>query len=312
MNRSLDAQEIEALFGAIERRRRVGAMYDRIRDADFWRELNPELTISDVPLAPRVVPVDFDEDSARWHAAFLMDEGYLQTPPVFSAGDITPLRTAVERIVALGLPSGLAWMYDEFYLLLARIEPVLRPMLGPSPLLLPRDYWVFHVPPGSTLRTGFGAYGRHRDYFVDRHFIDGGLPRILNTWIPLTDVTTLDSCMYVVHPDGDADYRTESQDVRSEAITLEDIRALPTPAGSVTAFSTRAAHWGSRSSRFATGPRIAVTCVLQRRDCTPFEPEVIDLTQPLAWDRRFALVIASLGTTGLEHPRPSIQARGAP
>jgi len=303
VNSEVDPRDVDELFAAIAQRRRVGRMHDRLRDPQFWRDLNPQLTISESPIASRVTPLTLPAGQADHHAAFLMEEGYLQTPPLFPITEITPLREAVERIVALGLPSGLAWVYDEFYGLMARLAPVLRPMLGADPLMLPRDFWVFHVPPGSHTRTGFGAYGRHRDYFVDRPFIDGALPRVLNTWIPLTDVTTLDSCMYVVHPEGDADYRTDTQEVRADAVRLEDIRALPTPAGAVIAFSSRVAHWGSRSSRFATGPRIAVTCVLQRRDCAPFEKDVLDLTLPLSWERRLALVFASLGTTGLETPR---------
>jgi len=310
VNSQVDPRDVDELFGAIAQRRRVGRMHDRLRDSQFWRDLNPQLTISEAAIAPRVTPLVMLAQQADHHAAFLMEEGYLQTPPLFPAADITPLREAVERIVALGLPSGLAWVYDEFYGLMARLAPVVRPMLGADPLMLPRDFWVFHIPPGSHKRTGFGAYGRHRDYFVDRPFIDGGLPRVLNTWIPLTDVTTLDSCMYVVHPEGDDDYRSDVQAVRSEAVRLEDIRALPTPAGAVIAFSSRVAHWGSRSSRFATGPRIAVTCVLQRRDCEPFEKEIVDLTQPLTWERRIDLVFASLGSTGLEASREPTHVRG--
>lgn len=309
MNSQVDRRDVDELFAAIGRRRRVGRMHDRLRDPQFWRDLNPQLTISESAIGPKVTPLAVPAEQADHHAAFLMEEGYLQTAPLFSMADITPLREAVERIVALGLPSGLAWVYDEFYGLMARLAPVLRPMLGADPLMLPRDFWVFHIPPGAHTRTGFGAYGRHRDYFVDRQFINGGLPRVLNTWIPLTDVTTLDSCMYVVHPEGDDDYRADTQEVRSEAVRLEDIRALPTLAGAVIAFSSRVAHWGSRSSRFATGPRIAVTCVLQRRDCEPFENEVLDLTQPLSWQRRIDLVFASLGETGLETPRAAPRGR---
>jgi hypothetical protein len=310
VNSEVDRRDVDELFGAIAQRRRVGRMHDRLRDPQFWRDLNPQLTISETAIGPSVQPLPVSAEQADHHAAFLMEEGYLQTPPLFPIADITLLREAVERIVALGLPSGLAWVYDEFYGLMARLAPVVRPMLGPDPLMLPRDFWVFHISPGSHKRTGFGAYGRHRDYFVDRSFIDGGLPCVLNTWIPLTDVTTLDSCMYVVHPEGDDDYRAEVQEVRSEAVRLEDIRALPTPAGAVIAFSSRVAHWGSRSSRFATGPRIAVTCVLQRRDCEPFEKEVVDLTQPLTWERRIDLVFATLGSTGLEAPRDPPHVRG--
>jgi hypothetical protein len=312
VNSEVDPQDVDELFAAIAQRRRVGRMHDRLRDPQFWRDLNPQLTISESAIAPRVTPLTVSTEQADHHAAFLMEEGYLQTPPLFPVADITLLRRAVENIVALGLPSGMAWVYDEFYGLMARLAPVLRPMLGADPLMLPRDFWVFHIPPGSHKRTGFGAYGRHRDYFVDRGFIDGALPRVLNTWIPLTDVTTLDSCMYVVHPEGDEDYRTKTQEVRSEAVRLEDIRALPTPAGAVIAFSSRVAHWGSRSSRFATGPRIAVTCVLQRRDCAPFEKEVLDLTRPLSWERRIDLVFASLGATGLEAPREPARQREEP
>lgn len=300
---SIDPESIDALFESFAARKRVGQLRDRLSDPDFWRELNPHLTISETQIASRVDPLPFPEAEALAHADFLQQEGYLLAPQMFSASVIAPLREAVDRIVARGLPSGMAWVYDEFYALFHRVQRVFEPMLGPSPLMLPKDFWVFHVPAGRAGRTGFGAYGPHRDYFVDRAFLDGGRPRVMNVWIPLTDVTPLDSCMYVVHPEGDEDYWTETADVRQEAVELSAIRALPAPAGSVVAFSTRAIHWGSRSSRFASGPRVSVTCVLQRRDTAPFSDPVLDLTQPLTWARRWELVMSSVGHTGLEGDR---------
>jgi hypothetical protein len=299
----VDPRTIDAVFDAFAQRRRFGRRRAEIEDPEFWKSLNPHLTISEGPLADRVTPLPFDQAAAEWHAAFMQEEGYLQTPPVFSAAELAPLREAVERVVAADLPSGMVWLYDEFYLLLARVESILAPMLGRAPLLLPKDFWVFYVPAGTAGRTGFGAYGPHRDYYVDEGYVAGTRPRVVNTWIPLTDVTTLDSCMYVVHPHGDADFLSTREEVRQDQLTLTDIRALPTPAGALIAFTSRIAHWGSRSSRFAAGPRIAMTCVLQRRDVPPFSREVIDLTQPLPWARRLALVLDSVGESGVEGGR---------
>lgn len=306
---SIDPESIDALFDAIATRKRVGRLRDQLDDPDFWRQLNPHLTISETPIASRVQPVPFPAAEAVRHADFLQQEGYLLIPAAFGPAHIAPLRQAVERVVAQGLPSGMVWVYDEFYTLFHQVQQMCEPMLGPSPLLLPKDFWVFHVPPGRAGRAGFGAYGPHRDYFVDRAFLDGGRPRVLNVWIPLTDVTPLDSCMYVVHPEGDEDYWTETPEVRQEALELSAIRALPAPAGSVLAFSTRAAHWGSRSSSLATGPRMSATCVLQRRDTAPFSDPVLDLTQPLTWERRWALVLSSVGHSGLEGDRAPVSAR---
>ncbi len=297
---SIDPGSIDALFEALAARKRVGHLRDTLGEPDFWRRLNPQLTISETPIAPRLEPVPLPHADAVAHADFLQQEGYLLAPQVFDPAAIAPLREAVDRIVAQGLPPGMAWVYDEFYSLFHRIERVLEPMLGSAPLLLPRNFWVFHVPPGRAGRAGFGAYGPHRDHYLDRAFLAGERPSVMNVWIPLTDVTPLDSCMYVVHPDGDEDYWTEVSDIRDDAFDLTDIRAVPAPAGSVVAFSTRAAHWGSRSSRYATGPRIAVTCAMQRRDAAPFCTEVLDVAQPLSFDRRWALILDSVGDSGLE------------
>jgi hypothetical protein len=305
----MDPRTVDALFEVFGRRKRLGKRRAQLEDPDFWREINPHLTISDGPLAPRVTPLAFPAADAQWHADFMQEEGYLQTRPVFTEEEMAPLREAVERVVADDLPSGMVWLYDEFYLLLARVEAILAPMLGRSPLLLPQDFWVFHVPAGAVGRTGFGAYGPHRDYYVDEGFVRGARPSVVNTWIPLTDVTTLDSCMYVVHPEGDRDFRSTTEDVDPAGLNLTDIRALPTPAGALIAFTSRVTHWGSRSSRFAAGPRIAMTCVLQRRDAPLFAREVIDLEQPLPWSRRLELVLDSVGDSGLERGPQSEAAR---
>lgn len=297
---SIDPGNIDALFDAIATRKRVGRLREQMGDPEFWRQLNPHLTISETPIASRVEPIPYSQTDATTHADLLQQEGYLLAPNVFSPAEIAPLLQAVETVVARGLPSGMVWVYDEFYALFHRVQRVFEPMLGPSPLMLPKDFWVFHVPPGRAGRTGFGAYGPHRDYFVDRAFQEGGRPRVMNVWIPLTDVTPLDSCMYIVHPDGDEDYWTDTPDVRLEAFELSDIRAVPAPAGSVVAFSTRTIHWGSRSSALAKGPRVSATCVLQRRDTAPFSDPVLDLTLPLSWERRWELVLSSVGHSGLE------------
>jgi hypothetical protein len=289
---------VDAIFDAIARRRRLARLHNDIIRPEFWRSLNPQLTITDEPFAPRVVPRKISHADALIHADFLQEEGYLQAPPLFTPEEVEPLRLGVQRVVDAGLPSGMAWLYDEFYLMLASVAPVLEPMLGDAPLIVPEDFWIFYVPPGTVDRTGFGPYGPHRDYWVDPWYARGERPRVLAAWIPLTDVTPLDSCLYVVHPQGDPDFASTTQEVRPDTWAVTDIRALPAPAGSVLAFGSRIAHWGSRSSRFATGPRISLACGLQHRDVPPFGSHPIDPAMPLPWKHRLDLVLDTIGRAG--------------
>jgi hypothetical protein len=94
-----------------------------------------------------------------------------------------------------------------------------------------------------------------------------GTPKSLTVWLPLTDATPLNGCVYVVPADRDPTYNTpDEQHLRFE---LSDIRALPAAAGSLLAWTQGIIHWGARTAPRQVGPRISLSSEFQRRNVAP-------------------------------------------
>jgi hypothetical protein len=287
----LDPEEIDASFHAMRVRRVLERSRDRIVDPDFWRELNPEFAITDEPIASGAMPYD-----VRWLDAALVErrlhaDGYFVTPPVVDVAEVTRLRQGIERVVAAGFPAGFAFVYDDVYRLYARFDRLFAPLLGPRPLLLPTDAWVFHVPAGDGVRTHWTTFGPHRDWIgPDPAVLAGESPSVLVGWTALTDVTPIDSCLYVVPADCDPDYRSTTKEVNTAGLRLQDVRALPAPAGALVLMTVHLVHWGSRSSALSTAPRTSLSMFFQRRDVAPFTQPVIDTAFPIPFRSRLTWI----------------------
>src|SRR5207244_2616081 len=81
------------------------------------------------------------------------------------------------------------------------------------------------------------------------HCDDANRPNRVTVWIPLSDATLDNGCMYVVPRDraaADADAR------------LQACRALPAAAGSILGWNFDVLHWGSTCTRPGE-PRIAIS-----------------------------------------------------
>ena len=296
----MNQEQIDAGFEDVRRERAVRSRIDDVRNPDFWRRLNPELTISDEPFTrprPRVPVAPAIVDRAKRQ---LVEEGYMQTPPLVVDDEAVRLRQGIERLTAAGFPSGMGCLYDEFYRAFQGLEQLFTPLLGDDYEMVLHGIWTFCIPPGDAARGRAGTLGPHRDVAPDAAVCARQLPSVLSVWIPLADVTTLDSCLYVVPAPGDPDYYAgDQQSVRRDGLRWQDIRALPAQAGSILAWSSRLVHWGSRSSAFAAGPRVAASNYLQRRDAPRWAPSIIGFTSRVPFADRLEWIESSYGVPGL-------------
>jgi len=173
------------------------------------------------------------------------------------------------------------------------------PLLGPDYFLVTQGVGAFHVPAGADGRALWAASSPHRDRMApDARTLAHDVPSILTVWMPLTDVTTEHSCIYVVPASADAGFYRGDPDV-SDTFRLQDVRALPAEAGSVLAWSSHLIHWGSASSRFVTTPRIAVNMYLQRRDAPLWHPFHIDAARPCTFTERLTWIDHGMARPGL-------------
>jgi hypothetical protein len=290
--------EIEAGFAQVKAERELQKRLDDVRDPDFWRRLNPELTISDFPLAARhgrIAPAPAAIDRCREQ---LLADGYLHAPPIVPRAETARLAAAVERIVAAGLPAALAAVYDEYYNVFGGLEPLFAPLVGPDYIMVTQGVAAFHVPPGADGRALWSASAPHRDRMgPDARTLAHDVPSILTLWLPLTDVTTDHSCIYVVPAPADEGFYSPEMTIGK--FRHQDIRALPAEAGSVLSWSSHLIHWGSRSSQFVMSPRIAVTMYFQRRDVPLWHPFYLDPARPCSFTERLTWIDHAMARPGL-------------
>ncbi len=235
-----------------------------LRDAHeigFWHTLNPDLTIGDTPLArksahnPALAVAALAADTVR--------EGYFQAPPIIAPAQAARLARVIDGLVRRGIPPVFCLVYDEFWHMFGGLDPLLRSLLGEGYSMMPTDIWAWHV----ATRDGATGWGPHRDLPRADAVRANGLPRLLNVWLPLTDVSPDNACMYVLPAHLDPNF---PEHVDGGAFGLKDwqnIRALPARAGSPLGWNTQVLHWGGRSSGRAPVPRISVGIYFHSADC---------------------------------------------
>src|SRR5262249_50438440 len=151
------------------------------------------------------------------------------------------------------------YVYDDFYQLSCYVSELLATILGPGYRVLPSLVaWCIDA-----RRDNPKGWHPHRDRDYDTIGAHGQ-PKSLSLWVPLTDATPLNGCMYCVPTSRDPDVRTRP--AVNKVARPQDVRALPAAAGSVLGWHHAFLHWGGRASWRATTPRISFSIEYQRGD----------------------------------------------
>ena len=141
------------------------------------------------------------------------------------------LRATVENLNKRGIPLAFAFVYDEFWQAFQGISPLIEAALGTNYKALP-DFWVWCVMPSE----GSAGWGPHRDKVAPTLDRDNS-PHTLTVWLPLSDATPLNGCIYMLpaHLDERFKRRIWSGEGNNVVTQPQDVRALPATAGSVLA-----------------------------------------------------------------------------
>jgi ectoine hydroxylase-related dioxygenase (phytanoyl-CoA dioxygenase family) len=159
---------------------------------------------------------------------------------------------------------------------------VIESVLGPGFLRLP-DFWVWFVDP----KRGEKGWTPHRD--KNRSTIrEDGSPKSLTVWIPLTESTPLNGCIYMVPADRDPTYNTDRQN--EWLFDYQDIRALPAAPGSILAWNQQVLHWGASGSLREINPRISVAVEFQAGDVPPYREPLSMANSVPSFDFRRQLI----------------------
>jgi hypothetical protein len=241
----------------------------RAGDIEFWRSICPQLSISDNTLCSDKKPYAVALRDVQLVGQQIAEEGYFQVSPVVPREETKLIADAVHTVVNHGFPAPFVLVYDQVWQMLSRFDNLLSPILG-ALYDMTVDVWIYYIrsvnedPAESKEDSGWSP---HRDGEPVISTLRGdGRPQLLNVWIPFTDTTVKHSCMYVLPTHLDPNFPDNLKEYSVPRKSLQGIRALPAEAGSVLGWNEYALHWGSRSSRWADGPRISLTARFQSRD----------------------------------------------
>jgi hypothetical protein len=258
-----------------------GLTQDDALNLDFWRGLEPQLTIEGNNALPAVPFPELKPLIER-----LKYEGYINQPGLLPPEFVARLRSAVENLNGRGIPLAFAFVYDEFWQAFQGISALIEAALGPTYKALP-DFWVWCVMPSE----GAAGWGPHRDKVAPTLDRDNS-PHTLTVWLPFSDATPLNGCIYMLpaHLDERFKRRNWSGEGNNVVSAPQDVRALPATAGSVLAWNQAVLHWGGRASRLAEGPRVSAAFEFQRGDKPAFNSPLLDPKKTPPFRQRLGLI----------------------
>lgn|GEM_PF-430357 len=257
--------------------------YDMAVDIEFWRRLNPGLTITEGGCPVRGKPVRLSKAQEEYLRQGLIEEGYFQLDEILDPREIKRLAQAASVLQASMWPPVYCFVYDEFWLLGQKVASIVSAAIGRPYLQMP-NFWTFFIPT-SNESTGWFP---HRDRQKVNTLKADGSSESVNIWIPLTEATPLNGCMYILPAHRDSNYlgNTCVQTVDN----YQDIRALPVKVGSLLGWNETVLHWGGRSSRRASEPRIAWAAVYQSGRIGALEIPLLETDSILPFHIRLGLI----------------------
>ncbi|MBE9033951.1 phytanoyl-CoA dioxygenase family protein [aff. Roholtiella sp. LEGE 12411] len=261
------------------------------QDINYWRSLNPNLTISDNPFADFQDSSDISKKRLNDYTLQLREEGYFQTNQLIPSATIQEMNECINQVRKAGFPPIFALVYDVFYQVFDYFNPILEGVLGSGYKLIP-NFWVYYI---DTVDTGKG-FEPHRDAEYTNTIDANGMPTVLTIWITITDANPLNSCMYILPLNRDPQYAEAITDLSTPAnqFALEDVRALPTKAGVLSCWNQYVFHWGSRSSKRAEEPRISYAAYCQKGESLPIDDVMINIPSSIDFKTRLGLIARGL------------------
>ena len=248
------------------------------QSAEFWRRLAPELTISDGQ--PRA-PISRQADLSRKEQMRLINDGYLHLKQPGLQADLAKLAAAMVRIGNAGMPPSFVGVYDEIWSVAGQLSEVMNVLLGGKAQLVPDFQAILNDTDfvGSTPKRQRPSLG----------VFDDGTPKSASLWVPLTQSTAENGCVYAVPARFDRNYGKTGA-TRADA-SLMSIRALPMQPGDILVMSGETYHWQSRAERHnADGPQLALKWEFQSREIAPLDGTVIDSFPYVSFETRLAIL----------------------
>lgn len=201
--------------------------------------------------------------------AHLTRHGYFRLPPLIAPKMTDRMSSCVETLRDAGWPAVFSYVYDEFWAVFRTpsLVRLLASHLGTS-YFQTAGIWTYRVDPQQRA-SGWAPHVDSSDD-VER----------LSLWIPLSDATIDNGCMYVIPHDrvpstlplSYLDWTTIS--AQELSALLHNVTPLPANAGSILGWNNRLIHWGGRAKEIANSPRISIAAEFLHERAKPRRSEL--------------------------------------
>lgn len=251
-----------------------------IHRPDWWRQEFPDLSISQQTFKPGQVAIDALKEAGRsiWLGGYFKGR---QEALLENAG---PLAKAAGRLAEMGLPIAFLFLFDQAWQSFYSLHDLLAHILGWDYKALPA-FWAWHIRPGGS------GWVPHRDR-GRRSLAPDGTPLSLTLWIPLSEASLQNSCIYVLPSYHDLTYNTAKETVHDTASPMAV--ALPAVPGDYLCWNQALLHWGSKAGPCLSGPRISMSAEFQCGDASPLDLPLIQPLSSLTFERRLLLVAVQM------------------
>lgn len=249
---------------------------------EFWQREFPELSINSYFSSGPFDVKKAGTEEVELAATLVKKEGYFQQHDDGLKALAAKLSAAVKKLVSMKLPPAFIFLFDESWACFYRQHLTIAHLIGTNYFVLP-DFWAWHVD-HTTQEAGWKPHRDKGKKALDKN----GMPLSLTMWIPLTESTPLNGCIYILPADRDPVYNTAEED--KWQIDHPSIRALPASPGEVLCWNQALLHWGSRSNPRATNARISMALEFQRGDILPYNTPLLITLSDIPFGARLKLV----------------------
>jgi hypothetical protein len=255
----------------------VTTLFQNAIDRKYWRSLCPEMGVMNQRDMNQLEDKTPSSEQLAWVYAHLERHGYFQISTVIALPVIQRMYKCVETLRNSGWPPPFSFVYDDFWSIVRvpSLVELLSRKLGTG-YLQTAPVWTYRVDPQARA-SGWSPH-------VDSRNDEGRI----TVWIPLTDASIGNGCMYVIPqdrvppalPTSYLDWTTVSRD--ELGVLLRSVIPLPATVGSVLGWNNSLIHWGGRALEPAASPRISIGVEFMSKGASPrsWEMPFFDLKLP--------------------------------
>ena len=260
----------------------VADRVEEIGRPDYWKAHFPDLSLGTRLAQTNLPQIEPDTETVDLWRERMREEAYFQDGGDTLARLVPKLAEAVETCKRLDIPPAFIFLFDETWECFYSLHPMLKAFLGENYKILP-DFWTWRLDP----KNADAGWRPHRD--KGRNALNANSdPVSLTVWVPLTEATPQNGCMYMLPANRDPVYGTAQEAMWQ--VDIARIRALPAKPGEFLCWNQAVLHWGGESSRFAKTPRMSMALEFQSGERAPFNNPLIEPFANLNFDTRLRLV----------------------